>query len=119
MVHNNKKQNFLQNHDKTIVFGGKIVSYLGGISKFNCIRLLRSWELNRNLYILVGNDALAIFSGSVESLYFCEFSLVGYLCVKSAIFAVKLLLPTHVLSPTCNATGHYSSYHTNVRVPAY
>jgi len=46
---------------------------LGGISKFNYIPLLRSWELNRNLYIK--NDARIVSSGSVQILYFCQFSL--------------------------------------------
>ena len=78
-----------------MVLVGKLC--LGGISKFNCIPLLRSWELNRYLY--TENDALIAFSGSMKSLYFCELSLVEYLSVKSAIFAVKSLLPTHFFTP--------------------
>ena len=52
-----------------MVFGGKLC--LGGISKFHYIPLLRSWELNRNLY--KENDAPIVFSGSIQSLYFLNF----------------------------------------------
>jgi len=68
---NSKKQNSPQDHAKDMIFVGK--TGLGGISKPNSIPLLRSWELNRSLYI--GNDALTVFSGSIEGVYFCEFSL--------------------------------------------
>jgi len=95
---NSKKQNFPQDHAKEMIFVGK--TGLGGISKPNSIPLLRSWELNRTLYI--GNDALTVFSGSIEGVYFCEFSLLIYLSAKSPIFAVKSLLPTHFLSLTCD-----------------
>ena len=44
---------------------------IGGILKFNCIPLLRSWELSGHL--CVENEVLTVFSGSTNSLYFCGF----------------------------------------------
>ena len=58
----------------------------------------------KQIFVYIENDALIPLSGSIESLYFCEFSLVEYLSGKSAVFAVKSFLPTHFLSPTCTRT---------------
>lgn len=54
------------------------------------------WELSGHLY---RENDLTVTSGSMDSLYFCEFSLVQYLDGTFAIFAIKSLVPLLFLPP--------------------